>query len=165
MNLKPVWKNVFAVKTTNGLSDYYGSLGEEFLVFYKILKNNPKIQVTLTTQQQEKFNTVFANIQTKYLNIQTEVYIASVRRMGIIAFRIAMIFTALRIKEDGDVNPTRVCEDVDFDNVLEMVAVLIKHSSNVFSALPIEKQLQKRSNRKEHFLESLPARFSKQKYY
>ena len=164
MNIKPVWKNVFAVKTTNGLSDYYNALGEEFLEFYKTLKNNPKIQVTLTSQQQEKFNTVFANIQTKYLNIQSEAYIASVRRMGIIAFRIAMIFTALRIKEDGDVNPTRVCEDIDFDNVLEMVSVLIKHSSNVFNALPVEKQLSKRSNRKERFLESLPFEFSKQEY-
>jgi len=164
MNIKPVWKNVFAVKTSNGLSDYYNALGEEFLEFYKTLKNNPKIQVTLTSQQQEKFNDVFANIQTKYLNIQSEAYIASVRRMGIIAFRIAMIFTALRIKEDGDVNPTRVCEDVDFDNVLEMVSVLIKHSSNVFNALPVEKQLSKRSNRKERFLESLPFEFSKQEY-
>ena len=164
MNIKPVWKNVFAVQTTNGLSDYYTALGEEFLEFYKTLKNNPEINITLTIKQQEKFNKVFENIQTKYLNIQSEAYIASVRRMGIIAFRMAMIFTALRIKEDGDVNQTRVCEDVDFDNALEMVAVLIKHSSKVFNALPVEKQLPKRSNRKERFLESLPVEFSKQDY-
>ncbi|HJH30714.1 MAG TPA: DUF3987 domain-containing protein, partial [Methanosarcinaceae archaeon] len=164
MNIKPIWKNVFAVNTSNGLSDYYSALGEEFLEFYKTLKNNPEIQVTLSIQQQEKFNKVFENIQTKYLNIQSEAYIASVRRMGIIAFRIAMIFTALRIKEDGDVNQTRVCEDVDFDNVLEMVSVLIKHSSKVFNALPVETKLSKRSNRKERFLESLPVEFSKQEY-
>ncbi|RLD85196.1 MAG: DNA primase, partial [Bacteroidetes bacterium] len=164
MNIKPVWKNVFAVKTTNGLSDYYNALGEEFLEFYKSLKNNPEIRITLTPLQQEKFNDAFGKIQIKYLNIKSESYIASVRRMGITAFRIAMIFTALRIKEDGDVNQTRVCEDVDFDNVLEMVSVLIKHSSKVFNTLPVETKLSKRSNRKERFLESLPFEFSKQEY-
>jgi len=139
-------------------------LGEDFLEYYKSLKNNPEIRVILTSQQQEKFNDVFGKIQIKYLNIQSKAYIASVRRMGIMAFRMAMIFTALRIKEDGDVNQTRECEDVDFDNVLDMVAVLIKHSSKVFNALPVEKQLPKRNNRKERFLESLPVEFSKQDY-
>ena len=164
MNIKPVWKNVFAVKTNNGLSDYYNALGEEFLEFYKTLKNNPEIKVTLTPLQQEKFNDVFGKIQIKYLNIQSEAYIASVRRMGIMGFRMVMIFTALRIKEDGDVNQTRECEDVDFDSVLDMVAVLIKHSSKVFNALPVETKLSKRSNRMERFLESLPVEFSKQEY-
>ncbi len=80
------------------------------------------------------------------------------------AFKMVMIFTALRIKEDGDVNQTRACEDIDFDNVLDMVAVLIKHSSKVFNALPVETKLSKRSNHKECFLESLPVEFSKQDY-
>ncbi len=84
--------------------------------------------------------------------------------MGIMAFRMAMIFTALRIKEDGDVNQARECEDVDFDSVLDMVAILIKHSSKVFNALPVETKLSKRSNRKERYLESLPVEFSRQDY-
>jgi len=164
MNIKPIWKNVFAQKTTSGLSDYYSSLGEEFLGFYKTLKNNPEIEVTLTDKQKDLFHTYFSNVQTKYLNVQSEEYIATVRRMGLIAFRMMMIFTALRIKEDGDVSQIRSCEDVDFDNTLNIISVLIKHSSKVYNSLPVEKQLPKRNNRKERFLESLPVEFSRTDY-
>jgi hypothetical protein len=111
-----------------------------------------------------QFNEYFSKIQTKYLSIQTEDYIATVRRMGIIAYRIAMLFTALRIMEDGDVNPKRECEEVDFNNTMTIIAILIQHSSQVFNALPADTKLPTRSNRKERFLESLPSQFSRQDY-
>ncbi len=164
MNITPIWKNVFEIQTENGLDEYYNALGKEFLGFYKTLKNNPSIQVTFSAQQQIQFNEYFSKIQTKYLNIQSEDYIATVRRMGIIAYRIAMLFTALRIMEDGDVNPKRECEDVDFNNTMIIIAILIQHSSQVFNALPADTKLPTRSNRKERFLESLPSHFSRQDF-
>lgn len=164
MNLTPIWKNVFEVQTANGLDEYYDQLGQQFFSFYKTLKNNPPIQITLATQQQVKFNEYFSKVQTKYLNIQSEDYIATIRRMGLVAYRIAMLFTALRIMEDGDVNKIRECEDIDFKNALSIVDVLILHSSQVFNALPADTKLPTRSNRKERFLESLPLNFSRQDY-
>lgn len=164
MNITPVWKNVFEIQTENGLDEYYNALGTAFLGFYKTLKNNPPIQVTFSLQQQIKFNDYFSKIQTKYLNIQTEDYIATIRRMGIIAYRIAMLFTALRIMEDGDINPKRECEEVDFNNAITIIAILIQHSSQVFNALPADTKLTTRSNRKERFLESLQSQFSRQDY-
>lgn len=164
MNITPLWKNVFEIQTESGLDEYYNALGQVFLGFYKTLKNNPPIQVTFSSAQQIQFNDYFSKIQTKYLNIQSEDYIATVRRMGLIAYRIAMLFTALRIMEDGDVNKIRQCEDVDFNNAIAMVAVLIQHSSQVFNALPADTKLPQRSNRKERFLESLPSQFSNQDY-
>jgi hypothetical protein len=164
MNITPIWKNVFEIQTENGLDEYYNALGTTFLGFYKTLKNNPPIQVTFSLQQQVKFNQYFSKIQTKYLNIQTEDYIATIRRMGIIAYRIAMLFTALRIMEDGDVNTKRECEDVDFNNAMAIIAILIQHSSQVFNALPADTKLPTRSNKKERFLENLPSQFSRQDY-
>jgi hypothetical protein len=164
MNITPIWKNVFEIQTENGLDEYYNALGKEFLGFFKTLKNNPPIQVTFSVQQQMQFNEYFSKIQTKYLSIQSEDYIATVRRMGIIAYRIAMLFTALRIMEDGDVNPKRECEEGDFNNTMTIIAVLIQHSSQVFNALPADTKLPTRSNRKERFLENLPSQFSRQDY-
>ena len=164
MNITPLWKNVFEIQTENGLDEYYNALGQVFLNFYKILINNPLIQVTFSSAQQIQFNDYFSKIQTKYLNIQSEDYIATVRRMGLIAYRIAMLFTALRIMEDGDINKIRQCEDVDFNNALTMVSILIQHSSQVFNALPVDNKLPQRSNRKERFLENLPKQFSSQDY-
>ncbi|MBU3823132.1 DUF3987 domain-containing protein [Flavobacteriaceae bacterium XHP0103] len=164
MNIKPTWKNVFQTDTTNGLDEYYDQLGNEFFGLYKTLKNNPDIEVRLTTEQQQKFNVFFEKLQTKYLNLQPDDYIATVRRLGLIAFRIIMLFSVFRIMEDGDVNQVRYCEDIDFDNTLEMISVLVKHSSKVFNDLPIEQKEVKRANRKERFLEALPYQFTRQDY-
>ena len=164
MNIKPVWKDVFAKRDTINLEEHYEGLGMEFLNLYKTLKNNEAIEVTLSRKQEEKFNTFFAALQTKYIHLQPEEYIATVRRLGLVGFRFSMLFTALRIMEDGDVNKTKECQDVDFDNALEMVKVLVKHSSKVFNDLPIEPKKQKRMNKKERFLETLPNEFTRQDY-
>lgn len=164
MNIKPTWKNVFQNSNKVGLDDYYNQLGSEFLELYKTLKNNPEIEIRLTTTQQQQFNTFFESLQTKYINLQPEEYIATIRRLGLIAFRIMMLFTAFRIMEDGDVNATKECEDMDFENALTIISILVKHSSKVFNDLPIEQKTTKRSNRKERFLESLPKQFSRQDY-
>jgi hypothetical protein len=164
MNIKPVWKDVFAKRTKVSLEEHYERLANEFLGLYKTLKNNPPIEVTLSRKQEQKFNAFFAELQTKYINLQPEEYIATVRRLGLIAFRFAMLFTALRIMEDGDVNKTKECEDVDFDNALAMVKVLVKHSSKIFNDLPVEPKTKKRMNKKERFLNTLPDNFCRQDY-
>ncbi len=164
MNIAPIWKNVFEIQTENGLDDYYNALGLQFLEFYKALNNNPRIQITLSQNQQLQFNAFFSKIQTKYLNVQTDDYIATVRRMGLIAFRLMMLITTLRIMEDGDCSTTRECEDIDFQNVLDLVAILTQHSSKVFNDLPAETPVATRTNRKEKFLEMLPETFTTADY-
>ncbi|MCP4055267.1 MAG: DUF3987 domain-containing protein [Mesoflavibacter sp.] len=164
MNIKPTWKNVFQTGTANGLDEYYDQLGKEFFELYKTLKNNPDIEIRLTKEQQQKFNVFFEKLQTKYLNLQPDDYIATVRRLGLVSFRIMMLFSVFRIMEDGDVNQVRHCEDIDFENTLEIISVLVKHSSKVFNDLPIEQKQVKRANRKERFLEELPYQFSRQDY-
>jgi len=164
MNIKLKWKNVFETKTADGLEEHYNHLGDEFFNLYKTLNNNLDIQITLSESQQERFNEFFSQVQIKYSNLQSDEYIATVRRMGLIAFRIMMIFTALRIMDDGDVSRKRECDEVDFENSLTMVKVLIKHSSKVFSSLPEEVKISKQPNRKERFLDSLPKSFNRQDY-
>lgn len=164
MNITPIWKNVFEIQTTNGLDDYYNELGGQFLEFYKALNNNPSIQIKLSHSQQLQFNEYFSKVQTKYLNIQTDDYIATIRRMGLNAFRLMMVITTLRIMEDGDCSTTRECDDIDFQNVLDVVTVLTQHSSKVFNDLPVETPVATRTNRKEKFLEMLPEAFTTADY-
>ena len=164
MNIKPTWKNVFQTDTNIGLDEYYDQLGKEFFQLYKTLKNNPSIEVRLTKEQQQKFNHFFEKLQTKYLNLQPEEYIATIRRLGLIAFRIMMIFSVFRIMEDGDVNTIRQCEDEDFNNAISIIVTLVNHSSKVFNDLPIEPKTQKRLNKKERFLNELSAKFTRQEY-
>ncbi|MDR9458480.1 MAG: hypothetical protein RI572_13830 [Salegentibacter sp.] len=75
-----------------------------------------------------------------------------------------MILTGLRILEDGDINREKEVEDRDFQSIMEMVKVLVKHSGGVFSHLPEEIKLPKRANQKERFLDSLALEFTREEY-
>jgi len=160
MNIKPVWKNVFANRKEIDLDVYFDNLGQEFYPLYKALKENPAIEVCLTEEQQDEFHNLFTQIQDKYLMLQGEDYMATIRRLGLIAFRFAMIFTTLRILETGDFSEKHICSDVDFQAALSMVRILVKHSSHVYSELPVDIAPTKTDNKKEKFFEKLPLTFT-----
>ena len=164
MNIKPVWKNVFAGRKGVDLDVYFDNLGQEFYPLYKALNENPAIEVCLTEEQQNEFHNLFTLIQDKYLMLQGEDYMATVRRLGLIAFRIAMIFTTLRILESGDFSEKQVCSDGDFQASLSMIRILAKHSSHVFSELPVDVIPTKTKDRKEQFLDLLPETFNRKDY-
>ena len=164
MNMKLIWKDVFASKTENGLDVHFDKLGNEFYSLYQTLQANPDINFSLTDSQQLQFNKFFGKMQTLYVNIQEEDIISSVRRLGLIAFRIMMIFSALRIMEDGNIEQNIYCNDTDFQNTLDMITILVKHSSYVYSQIAQETYKPKPKHKKEQFLENLPYHFNRQTY-
>jgi len=91
-------------------------------------------------------------------------YMATIRRLGLIAYRFCMLFSALRILETGDISNKLVCEERDFQASLKIIKVLVVHSGKVFSELPAEEQKPSRKNRKEKFLHNLPKHFNRQIY-
>lgn len=164
MNVRPKWKDVFADTTSQGLDEYFDALGAEFYELYKVLIASQEMQFYLTADQQAQFNEFFAQVQDHYLTLQGIDYMATIRRLGLIAFRISMILSALRILETGDTSTKIVCEERDFQTALAMVRVLIKHSAKVFTELPEDEKPKSRKNRKQKFLDALPKIFNRQKY-
>ena len=164
MNVRPIWKNVFLSNSKNGLDEYFEQMGLEFLVLYKSLTSHTDIQFCFSEDQEIQFNQFFSKVQTKYIAIQGLEYIATVRRLGLIAFRLAMILSVLRIMESGEISDLIICEQQDFKTVLSMIEVLVIHASKVYSELPTEAVPVKRQNRKETFLNLLPKEFNRQKY-
>jgi hypothetical protein len=164
MNMKFVWKDVFASKTENGLDGHFEKLGNKFYGLYQTLQASPDIHFSLTQQQQFKFNEYFSKTQTLYLNIQEEDIISSVRRLGLTAYRMMMIFSSLRIMDIGEIPNNMVCDDVDFDNTIKLISILIKHSSYVFTQIAQEAYKPKPKHKKETFLELLPYHFNRQTY-
>lgn len=164
MNTRPEWKDVFANPTDNGLDDHFEALGVEFYALYKFINGSAPVQFSLTPDQMKRFNPFFENIQAKYLNLQRPEYVSTIRRLGLIAFRFCMIFSALRILETGDTSQKLICEEQDFQTSLAMIRVLVQHASKVFSELPHEESPQSALTRKEKFLHGLPYNFNRQKY-
>ena len=164
MNVRPTWKDVFADTTSQGLDEYFDALGAEFYELFKVLKTNSEMHFCLTADQQAQFNVFFAQVQDHYMTLQGIDYMATIRRLGLIAFRISMILSALRILETGDTSTQIICEERDFQVALAMVRVLVKHSAKVFTELPEDVKPSPRKNRKQKFLDALPQEFSRQKY-
>jgi hypothetical protein len=165
MNILPVWKDVFAGDDSQTLDDYFRHLGNLFFDFYKTMQQQPEpLRFCLTAKQQHTFNTYFSQAQNQYLYLCGVDYLATVRRLGLITFRIAMILTALRIMETGEVHNPKICSDTDFHTALELVKILIQHAASVYNALPAETATPKQPNQKQQFLETLPPEFSRRDY-
>lgn len=164
MNLKPEWKDVFAREDSDGLEEHYDELGREFYRFYADIDQQVPVKVQFSRRQRREFNDYFARIQHKYLQLQPLDFVATVRRMGLICFRMGMLLTVIRSMEEGKLNPVLQCSDTDFNTVMQMVEVCLKHGSKVFYSLPEEKPFLARINRKELFLEKLPKEFCKLDY-
>ena len=164
MNIKPVWKNVFTPLKDNGIDEHFNKLGFEFFRLYEALQESDAIQFYFTSRQKEEFHVFFSQMQEKYLTLQGMDYMATIRRLGLIAFRMAMILSALRIMETGDFSQNKQCLDVDLQSALAMIRVLIKHSSQVFSELPGEGKVSRPKDKKEQFLKLLAEKFSFQEF-
>lgn len=164
MNIKPVWKDVFANPGDQTLDNYFKGLGEHFYEFYRYLNTQSEMRFCLTVTQQIAFNEHFSQAQLQFLALYGDDYIATVRRLGLITFRISMIMTVLRLMEDQHFTTPLICCDADFNTALEMVKILVQHAAKVFEALPVNPVPQATSNPKLALLQALPSQFERAKY-
>lgn len=166
MNLGLEWRDVFS-QSTDTLDDYFIRLGFQFFEFYQKLQQADPIRFSLSASQQAQFNQFFGDVQLEYSNLFGTDIIASVRRLGLISFRLAMILTALRLMDGKDIAPVVVCDDIDFNNVLCMARVLIQHAAHVFAKLPATEPDTSKSNTTvlfQKFFDLLPSEFNRSTY-
>ena len=166
MNLRLEWRDVFSESPVS-LDDYFIDLGQRYFQFYQTLQQAQPIRFSLSTTQQEQFNTFFGNVQQKYSAMFGMDIVASVRRLGLITFRLAMIITALRLMDGQSVADVIVCNDTDFQTSLIMAEVLIRHAANVFSKLPTADGTASSVGNtivRQKFYDQLPSEFNRQTY-
>ncbi|HAZ03022.1 MAG TPA: DNA primase [Prolixibacteraceae bacterium] len=164
LDMKSEWKDVFARPVSNGIENYFNELGYRFYELYKELNSNLDTEFNLTEQQQSSFNSKFSSWQDFYEKLLGNEYNATVRRLGLITFRIAMIFTVLRILETGEIQSQLICTERDFNNAVSITEILIQHAQKVYSDLPTPVNIPKRENREQRFFNQLPEIFSRQDY-
>ena len=166
MNLRLEWRDVFS-QSTDTLDDYFIRLGFQFFDFYQKLQQAEPIRFSLSVSQQAQFNQFFGDVQLEYANLFGTDIIASVRRLGLITFRLASIFTALRFMDGEAITPEVVCSDVDFQSVLSMARVLIQHAAHVFAKLPVTQPDTSKTNTSllcQKFFDLLPSEFNRSAY-
>ena len=173
-----VWHDMFDASEGPTADELFKEIGRDFYQFHKLLGAQP-IRFTLQQEQQRRFNAFFTKTQAEYAALFGNDIIASVRRLGLILFRFAMILTVLRQMDDGAFplalsdgkEALLVCTDADFDTVLAMVKVLLQHTVRVFQALPRRTERRFRQDRRQRtesymqtFLAALPDAFSRSGY-
>ena len=177
METELVWHNMFASHGGTTADEKFKEIGRDFFTFLKKFHKRP-VQFTLSRSQMDQFNAYFEATQLRFAQLLGDEIVATVRRLGLILFRFAMILTVLRRIDDapksaksGDKKLRMFCSDADFDTALAMVKVLLQHSAAVLQALPRNAKAPVLKGRqviaaetREKFLAALPETFDRPTY-
>ena len=167
LNVDLEWHDVFAHQDQTPIDDYFRQLGKDYYNLYQILLESPSLMFCVTASQRQQFHELFQEIQNGYVKILGYDFLASVRRLGLITYRIAMILSVLRIHEFGEVPNPLMCEDDDFNTAVAIIRVLIQHASRVFQEFPKDTPLnpmQQSTQLRQRFFDALPAQFDRSTY-
>lgn len=166
MERQKKWRDVFANTGRIGLDVYYDQLGVIFTNYYqKLVTYRNGIQFGLSLEQGRQFHTFFSTQYDKFVFLKKEDLEASLLRLGVICFRLTMIFSIIRALENDSLQPIIECEQRDFEIALSMIKVLLEHTEEVFLYLPKKELiLPKSKNDKELFLDALPKEFTTKEY-
>jgi hypothetical protein len=144
------------------LTDHFKGLGERVFQMVQFLEKHPT-RIHLTTEQWERLNISFTDYLTDITEFAGEEATSVIKRMGIILYRICMIFTAIRKFENGDCDIDLYCSDDDYDNALVLVETYIQHSILMFTNLPAQMahHAVQTTPKKQKFYDALPNAFQR----
>lgn len=131
----------------------------------------------LTDAQGEQFNKYFESLVEEYKNMLGRDFVASIYRLGLSTFRIAMVLSIARLEETLSESPTTsisenattsiICRDEDLDNAITIADTLMQHAAKIFATLMPNKEEDgtlgiKLSPKSERLFENLPDKFNRQ---
>lgn len=131
-----VW--VKASDTMNGinLTAHFEQLSDTVLQFVGFLETYEKINFKLSQIQWDKLNEFGENCLNSLATFVSEDLSSTSKRLGLILYRVAMVITALRYFDNGEISNEYNCTDEDFEIALSLVKVYQDHSVFMFKELP-----------------------------
>jgi len=121
---KHKWKNAFDDDVN--LDDIYKSLGINISEFNK--QYSKPVKFVLTDAQKKAFDFLMRKLMASEEVGSIYGLGAGVARLGIIAFRIAMVLTAVRQYQADKPLKELVCDDIDFNSAMRITQTLFKHT-------------------------------------
>lgn len=114
---------------------FFGNFSSQVARINKQL-NLSRTTFSFSTIQFETLNENFKRKINSIKRFEGSGAASAVIRLGLIAFRIGMILTVLRNKEELKENSNLECSDQDFRIVMKLVDVYFEHSMAIYSMLP-----------------------------
>jgi len=156
-----VWKDVSPANSTN-LTTHFSDLSLRVYDIILFLNEHPT-EVNLSGDQWEILNSTCSFWLKETTAFHAEEAGSVVKRLGLILFRIAMVFSALRKYETGETSTIITCNDCDFILAIRLVSVYLQHSLLMFNNLPRQSVMSVflSGENKMQFFESLPKEFKR----
>lgn len=168
------FKNVFLKEIEpkeeyfEGLSVWLELISQPY--FMKINEDGSnRIKFQFTEEQEKRFNAWFEIKLVELNHLYGDDILASVLRLAVCYFRIAMILSILRnievhnqdlklLSEQTQI----VCADIDYDNTEKIISSLLLHTTKIFRQVKKHSRNKFGKNIKATFLEKLPQEFDRQ---
>lgn len=146
------FRNVFN-REKEAYPEYFAQLGQKYLEIYNYLEAlTEPLQFRLQPHQEAHFVTLFDEWKHELGEFTGADLDGMVNRLGLITFRIAMQFTALRAFENGYLEETLICDEKDFQNALQIVSTLRKNAIDIYYRLPRPKVSKEASELEKELL-------------
>jgi hypothetical protein len=131
---KAEWQDV-SPKGGENTENYFGSLAEKVSEMAEFLEKHP-VKFCLTVKQWEKLNIHYKEELENSTLLVSEDYTGSVKRLGLITFRIAMTLSIVRNYTTADTNTQIICDESDFITAIKLTEVYNEHAIYMFNQLP-----------------------------
>ena len=155
------FKNPFVSHRQVNYIDFFRLQGNRiFELHQQLSKLQQPISFMLSSDQARRFTGQFNTMLKRSKLLLGNDFEANIKRLGLITFRIAMVLSALRILETGDLSNPMMCDDTDFSTALSIATTLERHAIAVYQNLPNNEL----NGIKLKFFEALPERFDRQTY-
>ncbi len=157
------WKDVSPTANNINLTEHFKNLSLTVFKMVLFLQREETI-VELSASQWQQLNQSCKAWLNEVTMFTAEEAASIVKRLGLIMYRMAMLFTALRKFENGEVATILICTDEDFNTALHLAEIYLQHSILMFNNLPKQGETTqfKTGDGKRRFFDSLPLEFTRQ---
>ena len=122
---------------------------------------NNSIRFSFSDEQKKIFNEVLRDWNNIVVSQSGGLLNASIKRLGLFTFRIAMILTATRTMDNNSMPSKLVCNDEDFLCALEIAECLKFHFHNISRKLGFKREMYGLSSHDMvDYFEALPNEFN-----
>lgn len=129
--------DVFAEKSRD-LDKSFRIKCNEILDLFKYLELKNGIEFYLTAGQKRRFLSFFSRQQKKFIEQDFENILSNLKRFALMSFKIAMILTVLRQKEELKNKTELECSNKDFLIALSIVDTLLQHTKKIIVNFDVE---------------------------
>ncbi len=158
----PVWHDVSPQPNLPNLTDFFNDLSEEVSQMVNYM-HNTRLQFHLTPDQWSHLNDSFSFFLSNITTFTSDNAASIVKRLGLLLYRLAMIFTAIRKYENRSTEVEIYCTDNDFNLALHLSESYLIHSLIMYNNLPKEDStlVFSEAPNKKAFFNALPDSFTR----